>query len=323
MARRRPSWPGHRRLLKLFDAGYLERFRPLARRGSYPWTYHLGAEGHRLLQHAGLIARRERYHPRDLRLRPRPPRAPAQRLGARLPPRRRGRPARLARRDSTSTPPPEARRPQLRLDDDWSAEDLRDPRARLLRPDAVLEIAPRQRRPPRTVPRRVRPHPTRRQELRQVPPLRHLPVLVVAPHPIRRPRQPPFVLFVCQDEAQRAQFLTAADRELTGHRWHPSARSRTPRLRRPATNPLRARARRPRRPARGLATPRVSPWASRANRGCAPRTTRWTRRSAIRRHRRTGIRTQRTRPHDRNSQRALDDRPNGVSPAACADRGMC
>ena len=25
------------------DAGYLERFRPLARRGSYPWTYHLGA----------------------------------------------------------------------------------------------------------------------------------------------------------------------------------------------------------------------------------------------------------------------------------------
>jgi hypothetical protein len=30
------------------------------------------------------------------------------------------------------------------------------------------------------------------------------------------------VLFVCQDEDQRAQFLAAADRELTGHRWHPS-----------------------------------------------------------------------------------------------------
>jgi hypothetical protein len=33
---------------------------------------------------------------------------------------------------------------------------------------------------------------------------------------------PPFVLFICQDEPQRAQFLAAADRELTGHRWHPS-----------------------------------------------------------------------------------------------------
>jgi hypothetical protein len=35
--------------------------------------------------------------------------------------------------------------------------------------------------------------------------------------------QPPFVLFICQDESQRGQFLSAADPELTGHRWHPSA----------------------------------------------------------------------------------------------------
>ena len=33
---------------------------------------------------------------------------------------------------------------------------------------------------------------------------------------------PPFVLFICQDEPQRAQLVAAADRELTGHRWHPS-----------------------------------------------------------------------------------------------------
>jgi len=29
------------------------------------------------------------------------------------------------------------------------------------------------------------------------------------------------VLFVCQDGEQRAAFLDAADRQLTGHRWHP------------------------------------------------------------------------------------------------------
>ena len=62
---------------------------------------------------------------------------------------------------------------------------------RLVRPDAVLEIAARQRDRPPAVPRRVRPHPARRQELRQVPPLRHLPVLVVAPQPSRRPAQGP------------------------------------------------------------------------------------------------------------------------------------
>ncbi|MDQ5833010.1 MAG: replication-relaxation family protein [Actinomycetota bacterium] len=42
-------WPdnsvraGQRRLSKLFEAGHLERFRPIAHRGSFPWVYHLGA----------------------------------------------------------------------------------------------------------------------------------------------------------------------------------------------------------------------------------------------------------------------------------------
>jgi hypothetical protein len=75
-----------RRLLKLFRAGHLDRFRPIARRGSYPWTYHLGAEGHRLLQHTGVINVGQRYRPRAIYdfghiLQ----RDPAQRLGARLP----------------------------------------------------------------------------------------------------------------------------------------------------------------------------------------------------------------------------------------------
>ena len=30
------------------------------------------------------------------------------------------------------------------------------------------------------------------------------------------------MLFICQDDAQRDDFLARADRELTGHRWHPS-----------------------------------------------------------------------------------------------------
>ncbi|MBA3263665.1 MAG: hypothetical protein H0T69_14570, partial [Thermoleophilaceae bacterium] len=32
----------------------------------------------------------------------------------------------------------------------------------------------------------------------------------------------PFVLFICQNDAQRDDFLACADGELTGHRWHPS-----------------------------------------------------------------------------------------------------
>jgi hypothetical protein len=33
---------------------------------------------------------------------------------------------------------------------------------------------------------------------------------------------PPFVLFICQDNTQRDDFLARADQELTGHRWHPT-----------------------------------------------------------------------------------------------------
>jgi hypothetical protein len=34
--------------------------------------------------------------------------------------------------------------------------------------------------------------------------------------------EPPFVLFICQDQHQREHFMAAADRELKGHHWHPS-----------------------------------------------------------------------------------------------------
>jgi hypothetical protein len=34
--------------------------------------------------------------------------------------------------------------------------------------------------------------------------------------------EPPFALFVCQDETHRDKFLAAADRDLTGRLWHAS-----------------------------------------------------------------------------------------------------
>jgi hypothetical protein len=216
------AWPGQRRLRKLFEAGYLERFRPLARRGSYPWTYHLGDAGHRLLQHTGLITPTHRYHRRtiydfghvlhELQLN-------AWVLALR---RAAGDALQAWHGELDITPPPDARRLQLRLEDDWSAEDLRDPRARLLRPDAVLELA-RDNGHVRTI--LVEYDRTRRVDKNYEKFRRYDAFLCwwwrytpYAGHPAL-----PFVVFVCQAEAQRAQFVTAADQELTGHRWHPSA----------------------------------------------------------------------------------------------------
>src|SRR5215213_5639622 len=66
-------WPGgcgqvgRRRLAKLFHAGHLERFRPITRSGgSFPWTYQLGPEGHRLLRKTGVLHTRARYDNRSI-----------------------------------------------------------------------------------------------------------------------------------------------------------------------------------------------------------------------------------------------------------------
>lgn len=60
------AWPVQRRLRKLFAAGLLERFRPLAKRGSFPWTYHLGERGHHMLRAAGVLPPASRFKPRRL-----------------------------------------------------------------------------------------------------------------------------------------------------------------------------------------------------------------------------------------------------------------
>jgi hypothetical protein len=226
-----------RRLLKLFRAGYLERFRPLARRGSYPWTYRLGAEGHRLLQRAGIIGPRERFTSRavydyghvlhELQLN-------AWVLAAR----RALGPALVTWDGETHIePPPKARRAQLRLHDDWSAEDLQDPRARPVRPDVRLEIERKHDESGRRL-FLVEYDRTRRVD-KNYDKFRRYDTFVCwwwRHAPLVDADRPPFVLFICQDEDQRSQFLSAADRELTGHRWHPSTPPEQKRPRRPAVD---------------------------------------------------------------------------------------
>jgi hypothetical protein len=218
----RTAWAGQRRLLRLFNAGYLERFRPIARRGSFPWTYHLGLEGHRLLQRAGLLDDGARYRARtvydyghvlhEIQLN-------AWVLAYR---RALGDAFLSWDGETDIVPPPEARKGQLRFDDDWSAEDLLQPQPRLLRPDAILEITAGPQRALRTL--LVEYDRTRRID-KNYDKLRRYDAFLcwwVRYTPYADLPALPYVLFVCQDDSQREQFLAAADRELTGHRWHPT-----------------------------------------------------------------------------------------------------
>ena len=215
-----------RRLLKLFRAGHLDRFRPFARRGtgSYPWTYHLGEEGHRLLQHAGVI--------------PRPPALQARapifdyghvlhdiQLNAWVLAYRRALGDALLAWDGETTidPPAGLRREQRALRRRLvGRRPTRDRRARRSAPTPSS-------RSPATSPARpaalilIEYDRTRRLDKNYDKFHRYDAFLTWWWHhtPLGNRRQPPFVLFVCQDDEQRAAFLDAADRELTGHRWHP------------------------------------------------------------------------------------------------------
>jgi hypothetical protein len=212
-----------RRLLKLFRAGYLDRFRPISRCGSFPWTYKLGLEGHRLLQRAGLVEQRERFvqrevydyghvlHELQLNAWILAYRAAA---GDRL----------LSWEGETHVEPPrEARSRQgvLDLGDYWSAERLRDPRPRLVRPDAVLEIARNDGDGACVL--FIEYDRTRRVDKNYEKFRRYDTFLCWWwQHTSFADRARPFVIFVCQDDDQRERFLGAADRELTGRLWHPS-----------------------------------------------------------------------------------------------------
>jgi hypothetical protein len=221
-------WPtrsqraAQQRLTKLFQASLLERFRPVTRRGSYPWIYQLGPEGHKLLQGAGLIPPRQRYERRDvydytyvlhdLHLNSWVLAYRRALAGALL----------EWEGETAIEPPPPTRNAQLQLDDNWSVDGLRTPRPRTVTPDAVLEIARDDREGSRLFlieyDRRTKVDKNHEKFRRYDAFLtwwwRHTPLL-------DRGEQP-WVLFVCQEQARRDKFLAAADRDLTGHLWHPA-----------------------------------------------------------------------------------------------------
>lgn len=140
-------WPGRsdragqRRLRILFEAGFVDRFRPVTRRGSFPWTYQLAAEGHRLLKLTGDIPDAERFTAR--RVYDYGHVLHEMQLNAWVLAYRRATGHAFLSWDGETSIVPETgpRSPEgVRIGDDWSPEGLRDDRVRPIRPDAVLEI---------------------------------------------------------------------------------------------------------------------------------------------------------------------------------------
>jgi hypothetical protein len=114
-------------------------------------------------------------------------------------------------------PPREARAQQgvLRLDDYWSAERPRDPRARPLKPDAVLEVARSDGDGSRVF---FIEHDKTRRVDKNYEKFRRYDTFLCWwwQHTSYADGDRPFVIFICQDEDQRDRFMIAADHELTG-----------------------------------------------------------------------------------------------------------
>jgi Replication-relaxation len=221
-------WPGasvqagRRRLVKLFRAGYLDRFRPISRRGSYPWTYHLGADGHRMLVRSGAISRTDRFKARaiydfghilhDLQLN-----------GWVLAWRRVLGETLIEWHGETEIHPPtgvrrDPRDPflQVDFDSDQYAENLRDDRPRLLRPDAIVEVEDSDGGTPLTY--FLEFDRTRRVDKNYDKFRRYDCFLNYwwRYADFGGLDDAPWVIFICQDRDHAIQFLDAADRELTG-----------------------------------------------------------------------------------------------------------
>ena len=220
-------WPGksqragQRRLSKLFEAKYLERFRPITRRGSFPWVYQLAADGHRLLQHHGIIPAARRHASRSVYDYSRV--LHELQLNAWvLAYRRSAGPALLEWEGETDIDPPTtAKHGQLRLTGDWSAKGLHDRHARLVRPDAVLEVVDANE----IIRTFLIEYDRTRRVDKNFTKFRRYDAFLNwwwQETSFADAEQPPYVVFVCQDAHQREQFMAVADREVTGHRWHPS-----------------------------------------------------------------------------------------------------
>ena len=213
----------NKRLTKLFDAGFVDRFRPVARSGgSFPWTYQLGPEGHRLLREIGKLDARARFQSHkiyDYRYvlhevhRNAWVLAWRRLLGDRM----------IGwQGECEIEPPAEVRKEQPRLADGCSVAGLRDGRGRLVRPDAIVRAGRRSDGGTRAF--LIEYDRTRRVDKNFEKFLRYDSLLCswwryteLADHGIE-----PFVVFVCQNEDQRDKFLHVADHQLTGHVGHAS-----------------------------------------------------------------------------------------------------
>jgi hypothetical protein len=119
------------------------------------------------------------------------------------------------------TPPRTARQTQLRLNDDSSVEGLRDPQPRPVVPDAALEIAHDRTQGSRLL--LIEYDRTSRTDKNYDKFRRYDNYLAWwwRHTELGQRAEPPFVLFICQNDAQRDDFLARAEQELTGHHWHP------------------------------------------------------------------------------------------------------
>lgn len=224
-------------MTRLFEASFVERFRPQTLRGSYQWTYCLARGGFRAAEQTGDLApglkfapRREsifdyRYAIHDLRtnewvLRYR------ELLGDRL--------LDWAGPDESRYEPPKKSRDEeyfsrasaILGDCGWHASDVPDEYFRPVQPDAVLDVAAADY----DVRLLVEYDRTRRVDKNFDKFLRYETLLVVWWRATNLGC--PYVVFVCQDAEHRRRFMLAADAELTGHLFaQPSAvrRSATPR----------------------------------------------------------------------------------------------
>ena len=214
-------WPAQRRLQKMFNAGLLERFRPVSLRGSYPWTYHLGERGHVILRDSQVVDTGWRYRRHvvhefghvlhDLQLN-------AWVIAYRRQP---GVRFLSWEGERTIEPPPttkdEREEPRWLPGGGWTVHGLRDWRHRPVRPDAVIEIDRGEREVPYTL--LIEFDRTRRVD-KNFEKFRRYDTFLVwwwnwMEQALHAPV--PYVVFVCQDEDQLDQFLHAADCELTGH----------------------------------------------------------------------------------------------------------
>lgn len=210
-----------RRMTRLFDAGFVERFRPQTLRGSYQWTYCLARDGFRAAEQTGELSRGLKFAPRreaifdyryvihDLRtnewvLRYR------ELLGDRLldwagPDESRYEPPRRARDEEYMD-----RATAIMGDCGWHPSELPDEYFRPVQPDAVLDVATGDR----DVRVFVEYDRTRRVDKNFDKFLRYETLLVIWWR--TTDLGCPYVVFVCQDAEHRSRFVRAADYELTG-----------------------------------------------------------------------------------------------------------